>query len=97
MLVKQRDAPIDAEPALQVNIGPADVDALHALLDARNLAALDKFSLLSPSLSGLLGAVCFARLRDAMEHPDFPLGAQLLRESRRPTDLESPLRAAVLD
>ena len=56
------------------------LDELYALLDSRNLAASDKFGLLSPSLNELLGAVRFDRLCYAMDNLDFPLGAQLLRQ-----------------
>jgi PAS domain S-box-containing protein len=62
------------------NIGNADIDELCALLECQNLAAIDKFCLLSPSLSELVGAVRFDRLRDAIDNLDFQLGAELLRE-----------------
>jgi HPt (histidine-containing phosphotransfer) domain-containing protein len=77
----EREALSDAKAPPQPNIGIADVDELYALLDSGNLEALDKFSLLSPSLNELLGAARFDRLRDAMEDLDFLLGAELLRES----------------
>jgi hypothetical protein len=43
---------------------------------------LDKFKMLSPSLSEVLGALRFDRLRDASANLDFQQGAQLLREAR---------------
>jgi PAS domain S-box-containing protein len=76
----EREA-LSAKPAPRTDVGTADIEELYALLDSRNLAALDKFNLLSPSLSELLGAVRFDRLRDAIDNLDFPLGAQLMRES----------------
>jgi hypothetical protein len=79
----KRQAMPDGKPARRPNISTAELDDLSALLENRNLAALDKFNLLAPSLSELLGTVCFERLRDALDNLDFPLGAQLLRESRR--------------
>jgi PAS domain S-box-containing protein len=62
-------------------IGNADIDELCALLECQNLAAIDNFSLLSPSLSELVGAVRFDRIRDAIDNLDFQLGAELLRET----------------
>jgi HPt (histidine-containing phosphotransfer) domain-containing protein len=63
------------------NIGYADIDGLRALLECQNLAAIDQFALLSPSLSDLVGAVRFERLREAIDNLDFQLGAELLRET----------------
>ena len=53
-----------------------------ALFESQDLAALDKFEILSPSLSEVLGALRFDRLRDAVENLDFRQGARLLREAR---------------
>jgi hypothetical protein len=58
-----------------------DIDELCGLLECQNLAALDKFCLVSPSLSQMVGAVRFERLRDAIDNLNFQLGAELLRES----------------
>ena len=58
-----------------------DIDELCALLESQNLAALDKFGLLSASLSGRVGTVRFERLRDAVDNLDFQLGADLLRQA----------------
>ena len=62
-------------------IRDADIEELCALLESQNLAAIDKFGLLSPSLSELVGAVRFDRLRDALDNLNFQLGAELLRET----------------
>jgi PAS domain S-box-containing protein len=69
-------APVMEDPQ---NAGRADVDELCALLECQNLAAIDKFCLLAPSLAALVGAVRFERLRDAIDNLDFQLGAELLR------------------
>jgi PAS domain S-box-containing protein len=66
------------------NIGNPDIDELGALLECQNLAAIDKFGLLAPSLSAIVGAVRFDRLREAIGDLDFQLAAELLREIRAP-------------
>jgi HPt (histidine-containing phosphotransfer) domain-containing protein len=58
-----------------------DLVELKALLDRRDLAALDKFSLLSASLIQLFGAVRFDPLRDAMDNVEFALAATLLHQA----------------
>jgi CheY-like chemotaxis protein/HPt (histidine-containing phosphotransfer) domain-containing protein/two-component sensor histidine kinase len=65
----------------QPKIGNPDIDALCVLLECQNLAAMDRFALLSPSLCELVGAVRFERLREAIDNLDFQLGAELLRET----------------
>ena len=62
--------------------GTTELDELCALLESQNLAALDKFNLISPSLGETVGALRFDRLRVAIENLDFHQGAQLLRETR---------------
>jgi PAS domain S-box-containing protein len=62
----------------------ADIDEMCRLLENQNLAALDKFNLLSLRLSEDLGAVRFDRLRAAVEDLDFQLGAELLRAAQSP-------------
>jgi PAS domain S-box-containing protein len=76
-----RDADAVALPADRLRIGNPDIEALCALLECQNLAAMDKFALLSPSLSELVGAVRFERLREAIDNLDFQLGAELLRQT----------------
>jgi hypothetical protein len=76
-----RDADAVAFPANRPQIGNPDIEALCTLLECQNLAAMDKFALLSPSLSELVGAVRFERLREAIDNLDFQLGAELLRET----------------
>jgi PAS domain S-box-containing protein len=79
---KQLERDTDAVAlANRPKIGNPDIEALCALLECQNLAAMDKFSLLSPSLSELVGAVRFERLREAIDNLDFQLGAELLRET----------------
>jgi CheY-like chemotaxis protein len=63
------------------NAGAADIEELCALLESQNLAAIDRFELLSPSLSVLVGALRFDRLREAINNLDFQLGAELLRKA----------------
>jgi CheY-like chemotaxis protein len=75
------------------NVGNADIDELCALLKCQNLAAIDKFCLLSPSLSELVGAARFERLRDAIENLNFQLGAELLRETLLVGPPESSFKA----
>jgi PAS domain S-box-containing protein len=62
-------------------IAPGDIDELHALLESQNLAAIDRFKLLSSSLSNLMGPVLFQRLRDAIDNLEFQLGAELLHQA----------------
>src|ERR1700680_53853 len=75
------DADTGAKVANSPNIGTADIDELCALLESQNLAAVDKFGLLSLSLSETLSAARFERLRGALDDLDFPRGAELLREA----------------
>jgi PAS domain S-box-containing protein len=77
----ERHADSSVGTASRPKIGNADIHELCALLECQNLAAIDKFGLLSPSLSELVGAVRFDRLRDAIDGLDFQLGAELLRET----------------
>jgi HPt (histidine-containing phosphotransfer) domain-containing protein len=70
-----------AKAANAPKIGTADIDELCALLESQNLAAIDKFGLLSVSLSEILSAVRFDRLCVAIDDLDFQRGAELLREA----------------
>src|ERR1700694_4368133 len=75
------DADTGAKAANRPNIGTADIDELCALLESQNLAAVDKFGLLSVSLSETLSAARFDRLCVAIDDLDFQRGAELLREA----------------
>jgi len=77
----ERDTDAVAPPSNRPKIGNPDIEALCALLECQNLAAMDKFALLSAPLSELVGTVRFERLREAIDNLDFQLGAELLRET----------------
>jgi CheY-like chemotaxis protein len=98
LLQEQRESNQNLGPAAASppNMGKADVDELCALLEHQNLAAVERFGLLSPSLSGLIGAVRFERIREAVENLDFSLGAELLREalSREERERETQMHRA---
>jgi hypothetical protein len=76
-----QDAGADADAVKRPKIGNVDIEELCALLECQNLAAIDRFGSLSPSLSEMVGAVRFDRLRDAIDNLNFQLGAELLRET----------------
>jgi len=82
--LSRQSAP-NAAPASQAvgdaGIDRAGIDELCALLDHQNLAAVDKFAPLSQSLTALLGAPRFNRLREAVDNLDFQLGAELLQQA----------------
>ena len=67
--------------APDAHLETADIHELHALLHSQNLAAIDKFSALSPSLSEALGAERFQQLSTAVDNLEFTRGADLLRET----------------
>ena len=75
---RQAEAPRGAPDA---HFETADIHELHALLHSQNLAAIDKFSALSPSLSEALGAERFQQLSTAVDNLEFTRGADLLRET----------------
>ena len=77
----EQDADTGAKAANAPKIGTADIDELCTLLESQNLAAVDKFGLLSVSLSEMLSAVRFDRLCVAIDDLDFQRGAELLREA----------------
>jgi len=77
-----RAADAGAQGASRLDIGTADINELCTLLESQNLEAIDKFNVLAPSLSELVGAVRFDRLRDAIDNLDFQLGAELLHGNR---------------
>jgi CheY-like chemotaxis protein/HPt (histidine-containing phosphotransfer) domain-containing protein len=85
----EKVADIHTEAANRLNIGAGDIDELCALLASQNLAAIDRFGLLSAPLSELVGAVRFDRLRNAIENLDFQLGAELLRQAIVPKTSEA--------
>jgi HPt (histidine-containing phosphotransfer) domain-containing protein len=88
LLARQPERDADtAKVANPPNIGSADIDELCALLESQNLAAVDKFGLLSLSLSETLSAARFERLRDAIDDLDFQRGAELLREAANASKL----------
>jgi PAS domain S-box-containing protein len=64
------------------NADLAQLNDLCVLLEGQDLSALHKFQLISSALSGMLGAVRFDRLRDAIDNLDFQQAAQLLREAQ---------------
>jgi CheY-like chemotaxis protein len=76
------EASTETEAVIHPDAGTAELDELCALLESQNLAALDKFNLISLSLGETLGALRFDRFRNAIENLDFHQGAQLLREAR---------------
>src|ERR1700722_3229098 len=77
--VPLKTASAGGDSANDRRIDTADLDELCSLLESQNLAALDKFALLSPGLAQLLDAAQFERLRGAVENLDFQIGAELLR------------------
>jgi signal transduction histidine kinase/DNA-binding response OmpR family regulator/HPt (histidine-containing phosphotransfer) domain-containing protein len=78
-----QDATRDAHAEIAPHIDSAEIDALCALLEAQNLAAVDKFAVLSPALREMLDMASFDGLQDAVENLEFQLGAELLREIPR--------------
>jgi CheY-like chemotaxis protein len=84
------DADTGAKVTYCPHIGATDINELCVLLESQNLAAIDQFSLFSPSLSELVGAVRFDRLRDAIDNLDFQLGAELLRQAVLPKNTDVP-------
>ena len=92
------DASTATAALVHPDAGTAELDELFALLESQNLAALDKFNLISPSLGEKVGALRFDRLRNAIENLDFHQGAQLLKETRlmgTPISAQMPPRAAL--
>jgi HPt (histidine-containing phosphotransfer) domain-containing protein len=61
------------------NIDNADLEELYTLVESQNLAALEKFTALSPMLIEVLDAARYDRLSDALGNLDFRVGAELLR------------------
>jgi ActR/RegA family two-component response regulator len=82
----ERVAGAETQPANLPRAGAGDIDELCLLLERQNLAAVDRFELLSSSLSEPVGAVRFDRLREAINNLDFQLGAELLRQAVLPKE-----------
>jgi PAS domain S-box-containing protein len=82
----ERLASTETESANPQNASAGDIDQLCVLLESQNLAAVDRFELLSPSLSNLVGPIRFDRLREAVNNLDFQLGAELLRQAVLPKE-----------
>ncbi len=59
------------------------LEELHSLLQSRDFAAVDRLAAHAPSLTILLGASAFTRLREAIDSLDFDRGASLVREIMR--------------
>jgi HPt (histidine-containing phosphotransfer) domain-containing protein len=72
----------------------AQINDLCVLLERQDLAALEKFKSLSLSLSEVLGALRFDRLRDAIDNLDFPQSLQLLCEARSKGTQAAPTMAS---
>jgi PAS domain S-box-containing protein len=92
------EASTATEAPVHPDAGTTELDELCALLESQNLAALDKFNLISASLGEIVGALRFDRLRNAIENLDFHQGAQLLKEARlmgTPIPSQMPPRAAL--
>jgi HPt (histidine-containing phosphotransfer) domain-containing protein len=82
-LKQQKDGvATDAKVENRMSVSSAQLDDLCTLLERQDLAALNKFKLVSSSLSKILGALRFDRVRDAIDNLDFQQGAQLLREAQ---------------
>jgi HPt (histidine-containing phosphotransfer) domain-containing protein len=77
----ESEASAGEQPVLHENVSTTQLTELCVLLESQNLGALDKFTLISPSLSHTVGPLRFNRVRAAVENLDFQLGAQLLREA----------------
>jgi PAS domain S-box-containing protein len=96
-LKRQPAGPVtDVAVANHPDAATPQLDALFALLESGNLAALDKFKGLSQPLSELLGPSRFGYLCTAVDNLDFELGAQLLREAMLPVTSISPPAQRVL-
>jgi CheY-like chemotaxis protein len=72
-------ASVRGDPSNDPCIDSADLDELSSLLECQNLAAVDRFALMSPRLAQWLGAAQFEHLREAVDNLDFQIAAELLR------------------
>jgi HPt (histidine-containing phosphotransfer) domain-containing protein len=62
-------------------LSKTDIVELHGLLHRQNLAAVETFEMLSPSLREFLKPERFGRLKAAVDNLDFSVGARLLRNA----------------
>jgi len=62
-------------------LSKTDIVELHGLLHRQNLAAVETFEMLSPSLREFLQPERFGRLKAAVDNLDFSVGARLLRNA----------------
>jgi CheY-like chemotaxis protein len=77
-----------ASSAVPPLVDNAQISELYSLLESQNIAAIETFAMLLPTLRGVVGAVRLQRLSDAIDNLDFQLGAQLLRETQSAGPLE---------
>jgi chemotaxis protein histidine kinase CheA len=81
LLARQPAGPVKkgATKSKHSNIDNTDLEELYTLVENQNLAALDKFTELSPLLIEVLDGARYDRLSDALGNLDFQLGTELLR------------------
>jgi HPt (histidine-containing phosphotransfer) domain-containing protein len=63
------------------SLGTEEIAELSSLLESQNLAAIEKFHLLSMPLSEMLSAARFERLHTAIDELEFERAAELLRDA----------------
>jgi HPt (histidine-containing phosphotransfer) domain-containing protein len=85
----RQSAKIGEKVPNQSGLGTEEVAELCALLESQNLAAIDKFALLSGSLREVLSSVRFDRLREAIDELEFQRASELLREALMHQNYES--------
>jgi PAS domain S-box-containing protein len=76
---------LNANKPVRSGVGRADaaqISDLCTLLENQDLAALNKFKVISSALGEMLGALRFDHLCDAIDSLDFRQSAQLLREAQ---------------
>lgn len=77
----RQSAKIGEKVSNQSSLITKEVVELCALLESQNLAAIDKFALLSVPLSEVLSSTRFNRLREAIDELEFQRASELLREA----------------
>jgi len=79
--------PVGVDPAADATVSSSDaqivLEELYSLLQSRDLAAVERVAAHASSLSTLLGAPAFTRVREAIDSLDFDRGATLVREVMR--------------